>query len=148
MEFIVWCNCRSDLWSFGSTEVFTEQQKGPKKISKGTNYLIYIDRRAEIREVEPRKENLVIALTDYKKAYDMIPHSWIIECLDLFGVAENINSLLLNSMEKWKLILCSGNSELGEVGIKRDIFQGDSLYHILYITCNIIDSIKFDFKKG
>ena len=26
----------------------------------------------------------------YKKAYDMVPHSCIIECLDLFGVAENI----------------------------------------------------------
>ena len=39
---------------------------------------------------------------DYKKAYDTIPHSWIIECLDLFAVAENIQSLLVNSMEKWK----------------------------------------------
>ena len=37
---------------------------------------------------------------DYKKAYDMVPHSLIIECLDLFGVTENIKSLLLNSMEK------------------------------------------------
>ena len=30
-------------------------------------------------------------------------------------------------MEKWKVMLCSGNSELGEVEIKRGIFQGDSL---------------------
>ena len=44
----------------------------------------------------------------------MIPHSWIIECLDLFGVADNIESLLVNSMEKWKLMLCSESSELGE----------------------------------
>ena len=29
----------------------------------------------------------------------MVPHLWIIECLDLFGVAENIKSLLVNSME-------------------------------------------------
>ena len=27
------------------------------------------------------------------KAYDMVPHSWIKECLDLFGVAENITTL-------------------------------------------------------
>ena len=27
----------------------------------------------------------------YKKAYDMVPHSWNIECLDLFGVAEFIS---------------------------------------------------------
>ena len=36
-----------------------------------------------------------MAWIDYKKAYDMVPHSWIIECLDLFGVAENIKSLLV-----------------------------------------------------
>ena len=45
----------------------------------------------------------------------MVPHSWIIEHLDLFGVAENIKSLLVNSMEKWKVML--GTSELGEVEI-------------------------------
>ena len=37
---------------------------------------------------------------DYKKAYDIVPYSWIIERLDLFGVAENIKSLFVNSMEK------------------------------------------------
>ena len=30
----------------------------------------------------------------------MVPHSWIIQCLDLFGVAENIKSLLVNGMEQ------------------------------------------------
>ena len=48
----------------------------------------------------------------------MVPCSWIIECLDLFGVAENIKSLLVNSMKKWKVMLCSENSELGEVEIE------------------------------
>ena len=48
----------------------------------------------------------------------MVLYLWIIECLDLFGIAENIKSLLVNNMEKWKEMLCSGNSELGEVEIK------------------------------
>ena len=26
--------------------------------------------------------------TDHKKAYDMVPHSWIEQCLNLFGIAE------------------------------------------------------------
>ena len=59
-----------------------------------------------------------MAWIDYKKAYDMIPHLRIIKCLDLFRVAENIKILLVNSMEKWKVMLCSGNSELGKVEIK------------------------------
>ena len=44
--------------------------------------------------------NLAMAWIDYKRAYDIVPHSWIIECLDLFCGAENIKSLLVNSMEK------------------------------------------------
>ena len=94
-----------------------EEQKGCRKGSRGTNHLLYID-RAVIKEVKSRNKNLAMAWIDYKKAYDMVPHSWIIECLDLFGVAENFKSLLVNSMEKWKVMLCSGNSELGEFEIK------------------------------
>ena len=55
------------------------EQKGSRKRSKGTNDLLYIN-WAVIREVKTRKNNLAIAWIDYKKAYDMVPHSWIKEC--------------------------------------------------------------------
>ena len=113
-----------------------EEQKGCRKGSRGTNDLLYID-RAVIKEVKSRNKNLAIAWIDYKKAYDMVPHSRIIECLDLFRVSENINSLLVNSMEKWKVMLCSGNSELGEVEIKSGIFQGDSLSPLVFVLALI-----------
>ena len=67
----------------------------------------------------------------------MVPYSWTMECLDLFGVAENIKSLLVNSMEKWKVLLGSGNSELGEVEIKRGIFQKDSLSPLVFVLALI-----------
>ena len=53
----------------------------------------------------------------YKKAYDVVPHSWIKVCLELFGVAQNVKILLFNSMENWRVMLCAGNSELGEVDV-------------------------------
>ena len=40
-------------------------------------------------------------------------------------------------MEKWKVMLCSGNSELGEVEIKRGIFQGDSLSPLMFVLALI-----------
>ena len=110
-------------------KLLPEEQKGCRKGSRGTNDLLYID-RVVIEEVKSRNKN-------YKKAYDMVPHSWIIECLDLFGVAENIKSLLVNSMEKWKVMLCSGNPELGEVEIKRGIFQGDSPSPLVFVLALI-----------
>ena len=39
----------------------------------------------------------------------------------------------MNIMEKWKVMLCSRNYELGEVAIKRGIFQGDSLSPLLFV---------------
>ena len=113
-----------------------EEQKGCRKGSRGTNDLLYIDREV-IKKVMSRNKNLAMAWIEYKKAYDMVPHSWIIECLDLFGVAENIKSFLVNSMEKWKVILCSGNSELGEAEIKRGISQGDSLSTLVLVLALI-----------
>ena len=76
-----------------------EEQKGCRKGSRETNDPIYID-RAVIKEVKSRNKNSAMAWIDYKKAYVMVLHSWIIECLDLFGVGENIKSLLVNSLEK------------------------------------------------
>ena len=124
-------------------KLLPEEQVGCWKRSRRTNGLLYID-RAVIREVKSRKKNFAMTWIDYKKAYDMVPHSWIKECLELFGVAENIKTLLVNSMEKWRVMLCAGNSELGEVDIKRGIFQEDSLSPLVFF---IIDPIKFDFKK-
>ena len=80
-------------------KLLPEQQKGCRKGSRGTNDLLYID-TAVIKEVKSRTKNLAKAWIDYKKAYDMVLQSWIIECLGLFGLAENIKSLLVNSMEK------------------------------------------------
>ena len=50
----------------------------------------------------------------------MVSHLWIKECLDLFGVAENIKTLLVPSMDKWRVKLRAGNSKLGEAGTKRE----------------------------
>ena len=117
-------------------KLLPEEQKGCRKGSRGTNDLLYIY-RAVIKEVMSRNKNLAMAWIDYKKAYDMVPHSSIIGCLDLFGVAENIKSLLVNSMEKWKIMLCSRSSELGEAVIKRGIFQGDSLSPLVFVLALI-----------
>ena len=80
-------------------KLLPEEQKGCRKGSRETNDLLYID-RAVIKEVKSRNKNFAMAWINYKKTYDMVPHSWIIKCLDLIGVVDNIKSLLVNSLEK------------------------------------------------
>ena len=35
-----------------------------------------------------------MAWIDYKKVYDFVPHSWINECMELFGTADNARNFL------------------------------------------------------
>ena len=67
-------------------KLLPEEQKGSRKVSRGTNDLLYIY-RAVIKEVKSRNKNLAMAWIDYKKPY-MVPHSWFIDCLDLLGNSE------------------------------------------------------------
>ena len=67
----------------------------------------------------------------------MIPHPWILECLGLVGIAQNIKNLLANSMNGWKTELTSNVQSLGSVDIKRGIFQGDSLSPLLFVITMI-----------
>ena len=67
------------------------------------------------------------AWIDYKKAFDMIPHSWILECLDIFKVAKNLTRLIQNSMKHWKVELTAGGEKLGEVNI-REVYSRETVF--------------------
>ena len=41
-------------------------------------------------DARKHKKNLSMNWIDYKKAYDMVPHSWLLEVVELLGVAENL----------------------------------------------------------
>ena len=76
-----------------------------------------------------------MALIYYKKAYDMVPRSWICKCLELSGVTENVRTFHTGSMDNWKLELISCGKSLGEVDVR--IFYGDSLSPLLFVLCLI-----------
>ena len=84
-----------------------------------------------------RKTNLSMAMIDYKKAFGMIPHSWLIECLEIYGAEENTIIFLKNTMPNWMTILTSTGTRLAEVNIK-GIFQGDSLSPLLFLIPMIL----------
>ena len=68
----------------------------------------------------------------------MVPHSWISECLEMFGIANNVRDFSNNSMKSWKLELNASGEKLGEVDIRRGIFQGDSLSSLLFVLCMVL----------
>ena len=91
-----------------------EERKGCRRKSKGTGDLLFIDKMIP-GEVRMRKK----AWIDYKNAFDMFPHSWIVECLGMVGVSEQIKLFLSGNMKAWRVDLTYNNQSLGRVDIKR-----------------------------
>ena len=75
-----------------------------------------------------------MAWVGYKKAYDMVPHSWIITTMGMVSLANNIIGLIKESMNKWKTNLYADRKLLGSVHIRRGIFQDDSFSPLLFVT--------------
>ena len=90
-----------------------------------------------LRERRIRNKNIAVTWIDYKKAYDMVPHSWIVECLGLVWVSEQIKHFLSESMKVWRVDLTCNNQSLGGMDIKRGTFQSDLLSHLLFMLCLI-----------
>ena len=43
---------------------------------------------------------------DYKKAFDSLPHSWVIEVLKVYNVCPTITEFIKNSIKKWRTKMC------------------------------------------
>ena len=80
--------------------VLASEQKGCRKGSCGTKDQLLIDKMV-LRDCKKRHTKLAMGWIDYKKAYDMVPNSWISECLEMFGTANNVQDFLNNCMKSW-----------------------------------------------
>ena len=68
-------------------KILHEEQKGCKRNRTGTTDQLLLN-KAVLRDCKRRNKNLAMASRDSRKSYDMIPHSWISECREVFGVSE------------------------------------------------------------
>ena len=77
-----------------------------------------------------------MAWIDYQKAFDSVPHTWILETLAMSKVAPVIRRYIEHVMTKWQTILQiqtkEGTIKTNPISIKRGIFQGDSLSPLLF----------------
>ena len=90
-----------------------------------------------LNDCKKRHNDLEMAWIDCKKAYDMIPHSWILESLGLVQVSKNIVEFIRKSMKNLSTNLTSCGEYLANVHIRRGIFQGDSQSSLLFVICMI-----------
>ena len=88
-------------------------------------------------QVKSKNRSLAVAWLDYKKAYDSVPHNWIIQCLKMFHFHPTIVNCIEGLLPLWSSTMflqlpSSAPMELMEVSIKCGIYQGDSLSPLLF----------------
>uniref|UniRef100_A0A669EZW7 Reverse transcriptase domain-containing protein n=1 Tax=Oreochromis niloticus TaxID=8128 RepID=A0A669EZW7_ORENI len=106
-------------------------QKGIGKNTRGAKHQLLVDRTVS-RDCKTRLTNLCTAWIDYKKAYDSMPHSWILECLELYKINRTLRAFIRNSMGMWRTTLEANSKSIAQVTIKCGIYQGDALSPLLF----------------
>ncbi|XP_044759165.1 uncharacterized protein LOC123316918 [Coccinella septempunctata] len=115
--------------------LMTEEQGGCRERSKGCKELLVID-HVVTKQARKKLRNISVAWVDYKKAFDSVPHTWLLKVLEMHGVSPGVIELLRHLMKTWRttLFVRSGDSliESGQIKIARGIFQGDTLSPIWF----------------
>ena len=119
-----------------NNNLISYQQSGCKRECYGVKDQLLLNKTVT-ENARRNGKNLFMAWIDYKKAFDSVPHSWLIETMEIYKVSPKITQLIKEMMPKWKTTLTLRNDEktikIPNVQIKRGIFQRDSLSPLLFI---------------
>ncbi|XP_075990923.1 uncharacterized protein LOC142986349 [Anticarsia gemmatalis] len=110
--------------------IIAEEQKGCRRGHMGCKEQLVIDSTIH-KHATSKNRNLHCTYIDYKKAFDSIPHSWLLQVLKIYKINTKIINFLQNIMRGWKttLQLNSPNNTITTrpINIRKGIYQGDSL---------------------
>ena len=128
--------------------ILAEEQKGIKPGSRGTKDQLFID-KAVCKDSRTRRTNLAVAWIDYQKAYDSVPHSWIIEAMRMHKIDDKICTLIEESMPNWVTDLTASGEHLARIPVRCGIFQGDALSPLLFcVAINPLSHILRNSRRG
>ena len=90
-----------------------------------------------LEELTENRRSLIKMWLDYQKAFDSVPHEWLIKALELAKIPERIKTPIKTLMKKWStnVNIQSGVTFIESQPIQylRGMFQGDSLSILLFI---------------
>ena len=74
-----------------------------------------------------------MAWIDDKKAYDMVPQSWILLCLKMYKIPDQVVQFIEKTLQTWRVELTADGKSLAEIKIQGDIFQGHALSPLQFV---------------
>ena len=132
MENIYRTNKGSDLLLSNKPQIVPWRTE--KMLQRIQRYSITtLHRSTHPRWEQNKTENVAMTLIDYKKAYDMVPYSWIINSLKIFKISDEVINFIDKTMKTWWVKLTTEGKRKAEAKIQSRIFQGDALSPLLFI---------------
>ena len=80
--------------------IFPIKQKGCRKGSYGCKDQLLVN-KIILENAKTKEKHMSTAWIDYKKAFDSVPHSWILRYLETFKVSPTLINLHRTSMKLW-----------------------------------------------
>ena len=121
-----------------TNNIVTTEQAGGKKDVWGCLEQLLINKTV-IDEVKSKRRSLITMWLDYQKAFDSIPHKWLIKALKLSKVPPILIKAIEHLITKWSTNVHLRTDKetivTDEIKYLKGIFQGDSLSVILFILC-------------
>ena len=119
-----------------ATEVgaIPQEQRALARGKRGCLDALHIDGMAA-RIAKREKMDLSVAWIDYQKAFDRVPHQWILDMLTAIKTPRRIVRCLAHIIPMWSTTFSVGRREraqMFDIQYKRGIFQGDSLSPLLF----------------
>ena len=118
-----------------SSYILPIEQKGCKRGSYGCKDQLLINRMF-IENCKGGHRNLSMAWINYRKAFDSVPHDWLINALTINEISPIIINFLKINMSLWKTNLLlsheKGTLRSNKIYINCGIFQGVSLSPLIF----------------
>ena len=115
--------------------ILPEEQRGCIRNSYGCKDQLLLNKMIT-ENCKKKKKNLSMSWIDYRKAYDSVPHSWILKALQMYRCNEKLIKFMETSMNNWKTTMKlrynDGCITKDQIKIKRGILQGDSFSPLLF----------------
>ena len=129
-------NLKRDVYNCNQNNIITPEQAAGKKGVWGCTEQLLIN-KAVMSEVKKKRRNLFTIWLDYRKAFDSVPHEWLIYALQLAKLSKQLINVIKHLTTQWcaTLSLMGENETITSDAIKflKGIFQGDSLSVLLFI---------------
>ena len=120
-----------------SNSILPVEQKALRRQRRGCLDALLVDSMV-CGEARCRKKSLSVAWIDYTKAYDRVPHEWILEVLKSIGAPQPLWQCISDLIPKWSSVFSVGtgrNAVKATLKYHRGLFQGDSLSPLLFCLC-------------